>query len=121
VQAFKLLLEEPPGGTFNLGTRSGYSAREILATIILQTGREVPHLVKPRRQGDPAYLVADPSAARKVLKFVPAYSDLSTILRTAWAWHQKAHPPKSGAAAPIYSESPATCQRAGTPPFMRAK
>jgi len=121
VEALKLLLDEHPGGTFNLGTGSGYSVREILAAIKLETGREVPHLVKPRRQGDPAYLVADPSAARKVLKFVPAYSDLSTILRTAWAWHQKAHPRKIGAAAPIYSESPATCQRAGTPPFMRAK
>jgi len=27
-----------------------------------------------------------------VLNFTPAYSDLPTIIRTAWAWHQKAHP-----------------------------
>lgn len=94
VEALKLLLDGHSGGTFNLGTGSGYSVREILAAIKMVTGREVPHVVKPRRQGDPTYLVADPSAARKVLKFVPACSDLPTIIRTAWAWHQKAHPQK---------------------------
>ena len=55
----------------------------------------VPHVIKPRRPGDPAYLVADASAARKVLNFAPAHSDLATIIRTAWAWHQKAHPRKA--------------------------
>lgn len=96
VAALKLLLEGHSGGAFNLGTGSGFSVREILAAIKAETGREVPHLVKPRRPGDPTYLVADPSAARKVLSFTPRHSDLATIIRTAWAWHQKAHPLKAG-------------------------
>jgi UDP-glucose 4-epimerase len=54
----------------------------------------VPHLVKPRRAGDPTYLVADPTAARETLNFRTAHSDLATIIRTAWAWHRKAHPLK---------------------------
>jgi UDP-glucose 4-epimerase len=41
--------------------------------------------------------VADPTAARTTLKFRPAHSDLATIIRTAWAWHRKAHPLKTGA------------------------
>jgi UDP-glucose 4-epimerase len=49
-----------------------------------------------RGPGDPTYLVADPSAARATLNFRPAYSDLATIIRTAWAWHKKAHPLKTG-------------------------
>ena len=61
-----------------------------------ETGRAVPHSVKPRRAGDPTYLVADGSAARDTLKFVPAHSDLATIIRTAWAWHKQAHPLKTG-------------------------
>ena len=69
--------------------------RDILKAIAAETGREVPHVVKPRRAGDPTYLVADPSAARDVLKFSPEHSDLATIIRTAWAWHQKAHPMKA--------------------------
>jgi UDP-glucose 4-epimerase len=92
VSALQLLLEGHAGGSFNLGTGQGFSVREILAAIAAETGREVPHVVKPRRAGDPTYLVADPSAARAVLKFEPRHSDLGTIVRTAWAWHQKAHP-----------------------------
>ncbi len=92
IAALRLLLEGHAGGSFNLGTGAGFSVRQILAAIREQTGREVPHVVKPRRPGDPTYLVADPSAARKVLNFVPHHSDLPTIIRTAWAWHQVAHP-----------------------------
>jgi len=95
VEALKLLMQGHGGGAFNLGTGAGFSVRQILAAIAAQTGREVPHVVKPRRPGDPTYLVADPSAAREVLKFHTRNSDLATIIRTAWAWHQKAHPLKA--------------------------
>ena len=92
VAALKLLETGHAGGSFNLGTGSGFSVREILNAIRQETGREVPHTMKPRRAGDPTYLVADASAARKVLNFVPRHSDLKTVIRTAWAWHQTAHP-----------------------------
>jgi UDP-glucose-4-epimerase GalE len=96
VMALKLLMAGHSGGVFNLGTGTGFSVREILAAIAAETGREVPHVVKPRRAGDPTYLVADASAAQATLSFRPAHSDLATIIRTAWAWHQKAHPLKTG-------------------------
>jgi UDP-glucose-4-epimerase GalE len=92
VLALQLLMQGHSGGAFNLGTGAGLSVREILGAIAAETGRQVPHLVKPRRAGDPTYLVADPTAARETLKFRPAHSDLATIIKTAWAWHQKAHP-----------------------------
>jgi UDP-glucose-4-epimerase GalE len=95
VEALKLLMQGHPGGAFNLGTGAGFSVRQILAAIAAETGREVPHVVKPRRPGDPTYLVADPTAAREVLKFHTRNSDLATIIRTAWAWHQTAHPLKA--------------------------
>jgi UDP-glucose-4-epimerase GalE len=94
VAALKLLMQGHAGGAFNLGTGNGFSVREILAAISAETGRAVPHVIKLRRPGDPAYLVADPTAARKVLNFMPEHSDLATIIRTAWAWHQQAHPLK---------------------------
>ena len=93
--ALQLLMQGHAGAAFNLGTGAGFSVREILAAIAAETGREVPHVVKPRRAGDPTYLVADPSAARDVLKFRPSHSDLPSIIRTAWAWHRKAHPLKA--------------------------
>jgi UDP-glucose 4-epimerase len=92
ILALELLIQGHSGGAFNLGTGTGFSVRQILAATAAETGREVPHVVKPRRSGDPAYLVADPSAARETLKFRPVHSDLATIIRTAWAWHQTAHP-----------------------------
>jgi UDP-glucose 4-epimerase len=95
VLALKLLMQGHCGGALNLGTGTGFSVREILGAIAAETGRKVPHVVKPRRPGDPTYLVADATAARKVLKFHPSHSDLATIIRTAWAWHQVAHPLKA--------------------------
>jgi UDP-glucose-4-epimerase GalE len=94
VLALQLLMQGHSGGAFNLGTGTGFSVREILAAIAAETGREVPHVVKPRRSGDPTYLVADPTAAREILKFRTQHSDLATIIRTAWAWHRTAHPLK---------------------------
>ena len=96
VLALKLLLQGHSGRALNLGSGKGFSVREILAAIAAETGREVPHVVKPRRAGDPTCLVADASAARATLNFHTAYSDLPTIIRTAWAWHKKAHPLKTG-------------------------
>jgi UDP-glucose-4-epimerase GalE len=93
--ALKLLMQGHCGGAYNLGTGKGFSVREILAAIAAEAGRAVPHVIKPRRSGDPAYLVADASAARQTLQFRPEHSDLATIVQTAWAWHQKAHPLKA--------------------------
>src|SRR5471032_199817 len=98
VLALQLLMQGHRGGAFNLGTGTGFSVREILSAIAAETGREVPHVVKPRRAGDPTYLVADPTAARETLKFRAAHSDLAAIIRTAWAWHQEAHPLKASEA-----------------------
>ena len=97
VLALKSLLQGHSGGVCNLGTGTGFSVREILAAIATETGRTVPHVIKPRRPGDPAWLVADPRAARETLQFRPVHSDLANIVRTAWAWHQRAHPVKTDA------------------------
>ena len=80
------------GGTFNLGTGKGHSVKEVINAIEAETGRALPAVDGPRRAGDPAKLVADPSKARAVLGFSPKRSDLSTIVETAWAWHRRAHP-----------------------------
>jgi UDP-glucose-4-epimerase GalE len=108
LSALKLLMQGHAGTVCNLGTGVGLSVREILAAIAAETGREVPHAIKPRRPGDPACLVADPAAARQTLQFSPKHSDLSTIVRTAWAWHQKAHPLKTDEAVRVDADlSPA--------------
>jgi UDP-arabinose 4-epimerase len=76
------------GGTksiaLNLGTGAGHSIRQVIAAAERATGRQVPVNVGARRAGDPPVLVADPAAARQAIGFAPRYSDLDTIMRTAW-------------------------------------
>ena len=43
----------------------------------------------PRRQGDPASLVGDARLIKSQLNWSPRFGDLSEIIRTAWAWHQR--------------------------------
>lgn len=89
--ALKFLLSGGKGGCFNLGTGRGYSVREILQQISSETGTGMPLVVKARRPGDPPVLVADPARAKAILGFQPRYSDLSTIVGSAWKWHRQAH------------------------------
>ena len=73
---------------FNLGTGTGTSVRQVLDKVERVTGNAVPHWIGPRRAGDPAELVADPSRAFAELGWTPRTSDLDSIVRTAWSWHQ---------------------------------
>ena len=74
---------------FNLGTGEGHSVLEIIRVAERVLGRGVPVVEKPRREGDPPVLVADSSKAQTVLGWKPRYSDLGTILGTAFKWHTK--------------------------------
>lgn len=73
--------------TVNLGVGKGYSNLEILTTIEKITGKKVPFVVHPRRPGDPAKIFADNKKAKQLLAWNPKYSDLETIVSSAWKWH----------------------------------
>jgi UDP-arabinose 4-epimerase len=70
----------------NLGTGQGTSVREIIEAAERVTGRSIPLTMAARREGDPAALVADPSAAHDLLGWTARHSDLDTIISTAWNW-----------------------------------
>lgn len=74
---------------YNLGTGRGTSVRELLDRVQQHVGRPVPHRISPRREGDPASLVASPDKARAELGW-SARHDLDSILGTALAWHRRA-------------------------------
>jgi UDP-glucose-4-epimerase GalE len=73
----------------NLGTGSGLSVREVIRAVEETIGRAVPVVESPRRDGDPASLVADPSRARAELGWTPRHSSLREIVETAWRWHRR--------------------------------
>jgi UDP-glucose-4-epimerase GalE len=86
VCAIEALLENGPGGSYNLGTGRGRSNLEVLEAAGATVGRPVPYRIGARREGDPAELVADASRFQRDFGWSPARSDLDTILRTAWQW-----------------------------------
>ena len=82
---------ETPFTAVNLGTGRGTSVREVVQSVGRVTGATVPHIVGPRRAGDPPALVAVPTRSRTVLGFEPAIASIDKIVETAWTWRE-AHP-----------------------------
>lgn len=74
---------------YNLGTGSGSSVRQVIATVEKITGLPVPVDESPRRPGDPAELIADPARAMAELGWRPIRSDLPTIIESANRWYAK--------------------------------
>ena len=92
VSAMNLLLQGHATDAFNLGTGKGSSILDVVRVVEKVSGTKMPQVSGPRRPGDPAILVADPRRAKKALNFKPKLSDLETIVRTAWKWHQSLRP-----------------------------
>lgn len=89
--ALKYLRNTEQSDVFNLGNGEGFSVQQILDTARDLTGHPIPTVVKPRRTGDPAVLVASSEKARTVLNWKPQWDQLATIIDSAWCWHRD-HP-----------------------------
>lgn len=74
---------------FNLGNGSGYSVREVVASVERVTDRKVPVKDAPRRPGDPAILVASSELAKHCLGWEPEKPGLDEIVSDAWSWKQR--------------------------------
>ena len=77
----------------NLGTGRGFSVQEIVQAARKVTGREIPVAFGPRREGDPAQLICDPSLAQRLLGWQAQFLDPVEHVRHAWAWF---HGPAAG-------------------------
>mgnify|MGYP002798285324 FL=1 len=91
ILALDYLLKGGDNNVFNLGNGVGFTVKEVIDTARAVTGHPIPAEISPRRAGDPAQLIASSEKAVKVLGWKPKYDDLSTIISTAWKWHQS-HP-----------------------------
>ncbi len=89
LRALQRLDEGTPSQAVNLGTGQGQSVRAVVTTVSHTAGKAVPAVESPRRAGDPATLVADPTRARDVLGWTCRYPDLDVIVEHAWRWHTK--------------------------------
>jgi UDP-glucose 4-epimerase len=84
-------LEELSGKAYNLGNEMGQSVIEVVETAKKVTGINILTKISGRRFGDPAVLVASSSRAKAELGWKPQYSDLETIISSAWQWMER-HP-----------------------------
>jgi len=69
---------------FNVGTGTGHSVLEMIRAVEEVTGKKVPYVIGPRREGDPPSLVASSTKLRERLGWAPEYAELKTIVAHAW-------------------------------------
>jgi UDP-glucose 4-epimerase len=88
VSALDHLMAGGGSNAFNVGTGLGNTVMEVLRAVEEATQKRVPYRIAPRREGDPAALVADAAKLRRVLGWEPTRSGLRDIVRDAWAYYQ---------------------------------
>ncbi len=90
VQALEALISEPDRSlTMNVGYGRGYSVLEVLDAVDRVTNQPIERRQMPRRAGDVASLVSDPSLVRATIPWEPRFDDLDTIITHALQWERK--------------------------------
>ncbi len=87
VLALEKIQRDSGGYVYNVGTGKGHSNREIIEMVKSISGIAFTVEDMTRRPGDADSLVADASKIQQELGFKPKYSDLKTIVESAWKWH----------------------------------
>ncbi|MBN2964640.1 UDP-glucose 4-epimerase GalE [Sulfurospirillum sp. T05] len=84
-------LKTHPSDTFNVGYGHGFSVREVIKTMQRVSGVDFKVEMAPRREGDPAILVASSTKIKTRMGWEPQCDDLEHICKTALAWEKKLH------------------------------
>lgn len=87
ILALEKMFKDNVSERFNLGSGNGFSVAEIVKEAKRITGIDFTVEKAPRRDGDPAVLVADSVKAERILGWKPQYN-LTRIIETAWNWEQ---------------------------------
>jgi len=81
-------VDSPGRLIYNLGNGQGFSVREVINGARHVTGSPITVTESPRRQGDPAVLIASSEKIRRELNWQPKFTGLEDILKSAWEWHK---------------------------------
>ncbi|MET0492518.1 MAG: UDP-glucose 4-epimerase GalE [Actinoplanes sp.] len=90
-RAHLLALDAATGGEhkiYHLGNGNGFSNRQVVEAAREVTGAELPIEIAPRRDGDPATLVAGSQRARDELGWVPEKNTLPDMIGDAWEFYR---------------------------------
>lgn len=83
---------------YNLGNGRPFSVLEVIQAVERAAGRPVAWRLAPRRAGDPAVLFASSDRIASELGWRPRFTDLESIVATAWRWRAE-HPQGYGGGA----------------------
>lgn len=72
---------------FNLGTGTGISVLEAIASFEKVSGKKLPYTIGGRRAGDVVSIYANNSLAKKELTWSPKYG-IDDMMLSAWKWQQ---------------------------------
>ncbi len=87
--ALAYLREGGKSDIFNCGYSKGYSVKEVVDAVKRVSGVDIRAMPAPRRDGDPAAIVAASDKIRQVLGWKPEHDDLDRIVAQALAWERK--------------------------------
>ena len=75
--------------TFNLGSREGFTNKEIVEAFQKYTGEKLEYVFGDRRPGDPPALIAENNKFIEQAGFEYKHTDLEKIVTSAWDWYKK--------------------------------
>lgn len=73
----------------NCGYGSGFSVRDVIGSVKRVSHSDFPVRMGPRREGDPAAIVAKADRIGRVLGWKPKLNDLDTIVGHALGWEKR--------------------------------
>ena len=85
VKALKKLQPGSCVSIYNLGTGNGYSVLDVLHAYEKACGKELPYIIKPRRDGDIATCYCDATKAKVELDWV-AEKGIDEMCADSWKW-----------------------------------
>ena len=89
VDALTYLEQKKTSQILNCGYGKGYSVKEVLLKIREISGVNFPIVETPRREGDPARVVASADKIRELTGWKPTHDSLDEIVSSALFWEKK--------------------------------
>ena len=74
--------------TVNCGYGRGFSVLEVVDAVKRVAKTKLEIIVAPRREGDPAQIVASVARAKELLRWEPKFDELDAIVSHALSWEQ---------------------------------
>lgn len=86
--ALKKIEENAGLNVYNLGTGNGYSVLDVIHAFSKACGKDIPYVIKPRREGDIATCYSKCDKAKEELGW-EAELNLDDMCRSSWKWQSE--------------------------------